>query len=61
MYLVRPLTDKAKNWVDENVQLEGWQWLGDGFGVDHHYVEALVEGMIGDGLEAGADFEVAHC
>lgn len=50
MYLVTPLTDAAKQWVEENVPLESWQWLGRSFGVEHRYIGNLVEGMLGDGL-----------
>lgn len=50
MYQVWPLSDEAKAWVEENVQLEGWQWLGQSFGVEHRYIENLVEGMQQAGL-----------
>jgi len=49
MYLVTPKSQQAKEWVEENVGLEPWQWLGDSFSVDHHYIEDLEQGM----LEAG--------
>ena len=49
MYLVTPKSQQAKEWVKENVELEPWQWMGDSFSVDHHYVEDLEQGM----LEAG--------
>ena len=35
----------------EIVHIEGRQWMGGGFAVDHHYAAGLAEGMIGDGLE----------
>jgi hypothetical protein len=50
MYLVTPLSDEAKAWVEENVPLEDWQWLGSGFGVEHRYIGNLVEGMREAGL-----------
>ena len=44
------LTPKARKWVDTNVQLEGWQWLGGiSFAVDHHYADNLIQGMECDG------------
>jgi hypothetical protein len=53
--MVRPISDEAKAWVDENVPLEDWQWMGGAFAVDPHYIENLVDGMRGDGLSvAGA-------
>lgn len=45
-------TDRAREWVNEHVQLEGWQWLGGmGFAVDHRYAADLAEGMLDAGLE----------
>lgn len=49
--MVEPVTSAAKEWVDENVQLEGWQWMGNTFAVDPHMLENLVCGMRDDGLE----------
>ena len=54
MYLVTPLTEAAKEWVAEHVQLESWQWLGSGFGVEWRYVENLVEGMEDAGLSVSS-------
>jgi len=60
MYLIRPITEIAKQWVKDNVNLEPWQWLGRAFAVDHHCVGDLVEGMIGSGLAVDVDFAVEH-
>lgn len=49
-FLVTPETPAAKAWVAENVQLEGWQWMGKAFAVDQHFIENLVDGMQADGL-----------
>jgi len=48
--LFTPNTDAARDWVRDNVQLEDWQWLGNGFAVDHRYAGDLAEGMVADGL-----------
>lgn len=45
-----PLTDFARQWVDENLALESWQWFGDGFAVEHRYADPLRQGMENDGL-----------
>lgn len=50
VFLVTPLSAAGKAWVEEHVHLEDWQWLGKGFGVEHRYIENLVDGMRGDGL-----------
>lgn len=49
--MVTPLTQPAKDWVEENVQLEGWQWLGGGFAVEPRYVMSLASGIADAGLE----------
>ena len=44
-------TQEAKNWVNENVELEGWQWLGkESFAVDHRFTDPLITGMEESGL-----------
>lgn len=45
-------TPAAREWVEENVQLEGWQRMGkDSFAVDSRFAHDLADGMQGDGLE----------
>jgi hypothetical protein len=47
-------SDEAKAWVDTNVELEGWQWLGQcTFVVDHRFAAPLIEGMAEAGLVMG--------
>ena len=43
--LITPVSKQAKKWVNENVQVESWQWLGQGFAVDHRYAPYLLQGM----------------
>jgi hypothetical protein len=45
-----PLTTRAKGWIDENVQTESYQWLGNVLVVEHRYAWGLAEGMIDSGL-----------
>lgn len=45
-----PLTAKAKEWIDENVHSELWQWFGNVFVVEHRYAWSLAQGMKDDGL-----------
>ena len=49
VYLVIPLTDAAREWIEENVGGET-TWFGDGLAVEHGYIDDLVDGMAGDGL-----------
>lgn len=50
-----PLTDAATAWVDENVALEGWQWLGNSFAVDHRIAQALVDGIEAEGFTVSGE------
>ena len=46
-----PETEAAKEWIDENVHSEPWQWLGPTLCVDHRMAGPLIEGMADAGLE----------
>ena len=46
------LTPAARTWINDNVQLEPWQWLGDAtFVVDHRFAQPLIDGIRGAGLQ----------
>jgi hypothetical protein len=48
--LMTPMSPAARVWVDENVQLDDWQWLGASFVCEPRYVSSLIDGMVDDGL-----------
>jgi len=50
IWMFHPLSETAKQWVDENVNLETYQWMGPRFAVEHRYVTDLVQGMRAAGL-----------
>ena len=50
LVLIRPLTEAASDWLDENIS-EDVQHFGGAVVVEPRYVEAIVEGMQNDGLE----------
>jgi hypothetical protein len=50
VYLFTAETETARAWVDDQVHLEAWQWMGRAFAVEHRYVGPLVQGMLADGL-----------
>ena len=47
--LLRPLTPKAKSWIDEHIPDEA-QWFGAALAVEPRYCPDIVAGMIDDGL-----------
>lgn len=44
-------TESARRWVETNVPLEPWQWMGNTFPCEPRYLEDLITGMRDDGLE----------
>src|ERR1700677_2636013 len=49
--LLIPNSNEGKAWIEENLQLESWQWHGGGAVVEWRYAPDMVHGMIDDGLE----------
>lgn len=49
--LLHPLTPACREWIDENVATEGWQWFGGGIAVEPRYLDNLVSGMAEAGLQ----------
>jgi len=49
MFVIYPHTDAAFNWLDKNVSAET-KVPGGGVAVDKRYVEALINGILKDGL-----------
>lgn len=45
-----PLTAAAREWIDENLDVEGWQWLGGSVGIEPRMCPNIIQGMIDDGL-----------
>ena len=49
--LFTPASSEARTWVEDNLELEPWQWFGGhSFAVEHNFVAAIVDGMEQDGL-----------
>ena len=49
VYLLRPLTPRAFDWLDEYIR-EDTQRLGNAVAVEHHFIDAIAEGIVADGL-----------
>ncbi len=49
IYLLRPLTSAAFEWIDEHIP-EDAQRLGNAIAVEHRYIGAIAAGIISDGL-----------
>ena len=51
LFVIQPLTAAGREWIEENVQSEPYQWLGGGLCVEHRFAAGLVNGMIDAGLK----------
>lgn len=49
LFTFEPLTQMAKDWIDEHVQSDA-QWFGQKLVVEHRYAFDLAQGMQSDGL-----------
>lgn len=50
LYAFRPLTEKGRQWLSEDVQSESYQWLGEALVVEHRFAGALAQAALDDGL-----------
>jgi len=50
--LVTPLSDSAKEWMEEHVESESYQWFGPALYVKSRYIGDLIDGIL------AADFTV---
>ena len=49
--LIRALTAVGKAWVEEHVEAEAWQYLGEAIAAEPRAVPLVINGMLADGLE----------
>lgn len=52
--MLRPLTDAGRDWIEENVHAEGWQWFGGALACEPRMVEPVLQGMADAGLTVEA-------
>ena len=48
---IQPLNEAARQWLDENVVSEAWQWLGGALCVDPRCARDLVAEIAATGFE----------
>ena len=57
-FLVAPVTERAREWVEENVAAD--TWFGERFVCEQRYVEDMVLGMMDQGMEVTRDGRALH-
>ena len=49
---------EAAKWATDNLQIESWQQNENIIGIDHHYINDIIDGMTASDLTMGEDFQV---
>ena len=50
IWTFEPKTESAKRFVGTDLDVQGWQWLGPAFGVDHRLANDLIAALEGEGF-----------
>lgn len=50
VWTFEPKTESAKRFVRTDLDVQGWQWLGPAFGVDHRLVNDLIVALEVEGF-----------
>jgi hypothetical protein len=50
IYLLSGKTEAGREWIAEHIPTDAGRWCG-AVVVEHRFIEAIVDGAIGDGLE----------
>ncbi len=56
IYLLTPVTPECKGWVEEHVEYQDWNILGNGIGIETRYVGPIVNGLEEAGFLMDQDF-----
>lgn len=50
VFLIRPVSEAARRWLDENIVAEPWQWLGGALAVEHRCARDIIPELIDAGF-----------
>jgi hypothetical protein len=54
IWTFEPASEAAKDFTATSLDVEGWQWLGPAFGVDHRLANDLVAALENEGFLVGS-------
>ena len=59
IFLLCPLSEKARIWVARNLNIESWQVVGGlGVSIGHRFVADIIEAMKRAGLKRNKDYMI---
>jgi hypothetical protein len=50
VWTFEPVSETAKTFTNAELQVEGWQWVGKAFGVDHSVAQNLLTALEDEGF-----------
>lgn len=50
LYVFQPMSETAREWTDENIDIPSWAWIGGGFAVAHSLASDLASGILDAGM-----------
>ncbi len=56
VYTLQANTEAAQTWIDDHVQAEPWQMVGEAIVIGHRYIEPIVEALVEEGFRPEKDF-----
>ena len=59
VHVVMPFTDGAEVWLQENVDFQDWQKVGNGIAIEYRFIEGIVLGLQSAGFVNGRDFRIS--
>ena len=57
--LVTPVSDAARDWVMEHVEIPAWAWIGRSFAVEPRLIGNLIDGITEAGFNLGEEEDAA--
>ena len=58
VYVLRPISQEARDWIEEHVHYEDWNMIGEGIAIEHRYVDPIVRALLDEGFTNGDDFTI---
>ena len=46
-----PVSDLARDWINDNTASEAWQWMGPVLYIEHRLAYTLATALVAEGLE----------
>jgi hypothetical protein len=55
IWTIRPISDAARDWIDENVGAEDWQWMGGALAIEPRYAGDILFAMQEEGFTSNVE------